>query len=782
VRRSPYQGLVPYSIEDVAWFFGREQWTKIVIDNLRAYRVSVLYGASGVGKSSLLQAGVIPRLNADARRVLEEPAQPDVVAAFSDWSTADPAAALKECVAQAVAATVPGLSVGPSDGRLAEVLTALAERIGGVVFVLLDQLEDLFLYHARDEAGRAFEEELAAVIRRRRAPANVLLSIREDALAKLDRLHTKVPTLLDNLIRVDHLDQAAANEAIERPLDRWNELTAATDSPVRIEPELVAETLRQVQAGKLVIGEGTGAGRRDANPAGSLIEAPYLQLVLTRLWDEERAVGSTVLRLDTLERLGGADQIVRTHLDSAMAVLPRRERDVAGRVFRQLVTPSGTKIAHRPGDLAEYANVSEEVTDRLLHTLSGDARILRPLPDGAYEIYHDALAGPILAWRQRYEATWRGRRRILRRAAFLALSATVGALLVLSYFSDSFASVERKAVDVRFAIRGAVAPDSRVSLVAIDDATFGELGVSWPFPRALHAQVIDRLRRDGAKVIAYDVQFTEPTDAKNDNALIDAVRRAGNVVLATTEVDQGGRTNILGGNPKAFRFRAGNALLLPDGDQVIRHVTYTIDGLETFSLAAARSADSRPSLRGNEAWIDYAGPSGTYPAMSFAKVLRGQFASGTFRGKLVVVGPTAPVLQDLHETPTTTSAELMPGAEIQANAVATALEGFPLESLGGAGNTLLIIVLSLVAPLTALRLRLGVTCALVLALAVAYVALAQLAFQYGLMLPVSYPLIVLAISAIGSLFVDVGIPREFRRRAAAPHRRRILPWRRRAPG
>jgi CHASE2 domain-containing sensor protein len=744
LRSSPYQGLVPYSADDAPWFFGREEWTRVVIDNLRAYRISVLYGASGVGKSSLLHAGVVPALHAASRE--------DVLVSFGDWSAADPAAAFRDRA---------GL---PREGALADALTARADERGGVVYVVLDQLEDLFLYHGRAGGLTPFEEELASVIRRRNAPVNVLLSIREDALAALDRLHARVPTLLDNLIRVEHLDRDDAREAVVRPLERWNELEAGDGAGVAIEPELVEETLRQVQAGKLVIRDELGAGRAGGDPAETRVEAPYLQLVLTRLWDEERAAGSRTLHLATLERLGGADEIVRTHLDAALAGLSKRERDLSWRVFRQLVTPSGTKIAHRPGDLAEYAGVSEAATDGLLQKLSGQTRILRRLPDGAYEIFHDALAGPIVAWRQRYATSQLGRRRAVRRAAFAAASIAIGVGLVLAYFSTAFATLERQSVDARFAIRGSVDPDPRVKLVGIDDETFSQLHMRWPLPRSLHAKVIDRLSQDGAKVIAFDVQFTEPTTPRQDNALIGAVDSARNVVLATTEVDTGGRTNVLGGTPKAFHFVVGNALLTPDADEVIRRVRYSIDGLETFALAAARRGGEEPSLRGSEAWVDYAGPARTYTAVSYADVLRGRFRTGTFRGKYVVVGATAPALQDLHPTPTTSSSSLMSGPEIQANALASALEGYPLDDLGDGGNALLIAALSLLAPLVAVRVRLGVTSAVVLASAVAYLVAAQLAFQHGLVLPVSYPVVVLVLTAVGALFVDVGIPRELRGR------------------
>ena len=87
-------------------------------------------------------------------------------------------------------------------------------------------------------------------------------------------------------------------------------------------------------------------------------------------------------------------------------------------------------------------------------------------------------------------------------------------------------------------------------VVAIDDRTFQAAAARarWPFPRSLHAEVIDRLRAAGAREIVYDVQFTEPTDDREDLALYDALGRAGGRVLATTETDGHGHTNVLGGD------------------------------------------------------------------------------------------------------------------------------------------------------------------------------------------------------------------------------------------
>ena len=127
---------------------------------------------------------------------------------------------------------------------------------------------------------------------------------------------------------------------------------------------------------------------------------------MQRLWDEERAGGSNALQVTTLERLGGARHIVEEHLQGAMAELTPEQKDVAARLFSHLVTPSGTKIAHEVSDLADFGRVPEEELEPVLAKLA-DRRILRSLEEGGgvrYEIFHDVLAQPVLAWRTGHEA------------------------------------------------------------------------------------------------------------------------------------------------------------------------------------------------------------------------------------------------------------------------------------------------------------------------------------------------------------------------------------------
>jgi WD40 repeat protein len=434
-RRTPYLGLVPYSESDADWFFGRDEWCEVIADHLRAYRITVLYGTSGVGKSSVLRAGLLRRLADEARSNVADSGAPRLLpVVFSAWSLDDPMAAMKEAIASAVSELSPELAVDPPRGPLTGVLEVWPARIAGPVLVVLDQFEELFLYH--DRAGDFALDELGAALRRRDPTVHFLVSIREDSVALLDRFKGHVPGLLDHLLHIDHLDRDAAQEAIELPLTRWNSLVAAPGEEVEPEPALVEAVLDQVTAGRVSLAE---AGTSAAAPAAAQgIVAPYLQLVLTRLWDEERrgwdaptGDGTRMLRLATLNRLGGADRIVRTHLDAALAALPPREQDVAGKVFRHLVTPSGTKIALRIADLAEYAHLPEEQIEPLVSRLTGDVRILRGAGEGRYEIYHDALAGPILDWHARWEERQRQRRERRRLAALVAIALVLAGIVAL---------------------------------------------------------------------------------------------------------------------------------------------------------------------------------------------------------------------------------------------------------------------------------------------------------------------------------------------------------------
>jgi len=390
VPESPYKGLASFedSELDALLFFGREREIGAVAANVLANRLTVLYGPSGVGKSSLLGAGV-------ARRLRELSGAPVVV--HDAWAE-DPAARLVASVHAECG------ELGATAGLVDTV--AAAAQSAGELHLLLDNFEEYMLYHGLEGPLSAALPEL---LRRPGLRVNVLLALRDDALAELDDFAGRIPELFSNLLRLDRLDREAGRAAILGPLRRYSELTGETFTA---EEALVDAVLDEAS---------TDAG----------VEAPYLQLVMERLWERERESGSRELRLATFREIGGARAVVREHVQGALERLPLADQEAAARVVRQLVTPSGRKVSHEPGDLAEYADV-EGVRLRHLLEMLGRERIVRGVngmqgSPTRYEIFHDVLGPPILAWQAEHQLR---RERIRAREQRRRLRAIIGASLV----------------------------------------------------------------------------------------------------------------------------------------------------------------------------------------------------------------------------------------------------------------------------------------------------------------------------------------------------------------
>ena len=116
----PYKGLQPYTEADRKYFFGRTRDQGIIISNLYAASVTVFYGASGVGKSSVLLAGVVPRLKQEPRDA--------VVVVFNSWQGEDFLTALKNEVVKQAGVSTPIDTALPLDDFLAQTQRALACR------------------------------------------------------------------------------------------------------------------------------------------------------------------------------------------------------------------------------------------------------------------------------------------------------------------------------------------------------------------------------------------------------------------------------------------------------------------------------------------------------------------------------------------------------------------------------------------------------------------------------------------------------------------------------
>jgi len=291
--------------------------------------------------------------------------------------------------------------------------------------------------------------------------------------------------------------------------------------------------------------------------------------------------------------------------------------------------------------------------------------------------------------------------------ALLAIGFLAGAAAVGLREIGTFTWLEHRTLEARFSLRGQQAPSPEIVVIAVDLETKRRLG-GYPIPRPKEAEVVDKLRRAGATVVAFDLVLEGPTERAADLRLARALERTAAAVVSVKAIREGGLTEPLVGRVPfdGVRVRPGHTFLPTDSDVVIRRFPATYNEIPTLAVVAAALKDPRTTIadapRG--ALIDFAGGAGTVASLSFIDVLESRFSASSVRGRIAVVGPTETVGGDVHATAVAGSP--MSGPEIQANAIATALAGYPLRMMSSDANAVLLLVLPcVVILLLTLRLR-----------------------------------------------------------------------------
>ena len=326
--------------------------------------------------------------------------------------------------------------------------------------------------------------------------------------------------------------------------------------------------------------------------------------------------------------------------------------------------------------------------------------------------------------------------------------------------SGALERAELVTLDARYQARGERAAPAGVVVVGVDEATVRELG-RWPYPRRTQARALRRLAALEPAAIAYDVQLSELTDPDQDEAIAAALGSVGPLVLATTRYDAVNGPDVIfrDDDLRAVGVRVGHAGFPETPDNVFRRVPLAVDGLPAFAVAAAETAQGG-TVRGDGfgdggALIDYAGPPGTIPQIAYADVLAGRADAAAIRGRVVVVGTTEPTLGDTHPTPF--GGRPMSGPEINANAIATILDGVPLRDAPGWLDAVLIVALAGVGAATALLRRAWMGLAAAVVAGGAYLVAAQVAFGAGTVLDVTHPVLTLLLAAVGGVAVTAAL-------------------------
>jgi len=349
-------------------------------------------------------------------------------------------------------------------------------------------------------------------------------------------------------------------------------------------------------------------------------------------------------------------------------------------------------------------------------------------------------------------------------AVFLTLG---GSLVAFALFHwQIFNWVDLEMTD-RLFVREPVSDE--VVIVSIDNRSIQELGV-WPWPRDFHGRLIEKLEAAGAKVIGYDVTFSEK--GINDEEFFESIKNYDNLVFpfeGSVSLAEG-RFPIFGETllplPKILeKYAVGHSVFIADRDGTVRRAplfvkwgeeltpSFGLQILDTagkIKLAEPSSSDRELTFGGRKYFVDqfglerifFFGPANTFKKYSFVDVLR-QASPDEFRGKIVLVGAEAPDLHDEYFTPLSGSRPVS-GVEIHANVIESILQGKALrEENSSAAILLIFLALSAVAAFTISYFKLRFALPLFFVYAVAFLAVAAIFFAQGLILPMFYSFLVL---------------------------------------
>ncbi len=279
-----------------------------------------------------------------------------------------------------------------------------------------------------------------------------------------------------------------------------------------------------------------------------------------------------------------------------------------------------------------------------------------------------------------------------RRETLYGLTAglAVWALVALAGTTALGRGLEAMALDAAWSLRRPAKSPVPLLVVAVDEPSFQEIGLPWPWPRALHARLLDALRTAGARLVVCDIVFAEPTTRVNDDALAQALGRGPPTILAQAleTVDDPGFLRQVRVDPLPLLAHnaagVGLAVLTPDPDGTVRRFATTYDGLPTLAAAAvaALAVDGPPPAASG--LIDFPGPARTIDTVSYAQVIDPDFPlpAERLRGRVVVLGRSmaasgTPFSQaDSFATPFTRAGGLpVFGPEIHAAIISSLLAG-----------------------------------------------------------------------------------------------------------
>ena len=371
----PYKFLDYYTEQDAKLFFGREAEVEAICSQILAHRSFILHGRSGVGKSSILRAGLMPRLKAEGHLV------------FAIRSFSDP---LHQMISALVETNEGvGLQSGPEIADL--IASAAGASPKRFVIFFFDQFEEFFSLLG-EESQQQFIDSIARLASREDLQLRLVFALREDYLAEMSRFKTAVSEIFHHEYRLTRLSREQAALAITGP---------ANAVGCRYEPELVQRLL-------------------DDLSDKSSIEPPQLQIVCDSLYDSRDPDGR--LTTAAYEDLGTASHILAEYLERVLNRFDAPELRVTKAILTALISIDGRRLVLRASELAarlgQRTSQGTNYANRWIEELVAARVVRRSREDGEtwLELAHDFLTPEVSRWLTDEELALKEARGVIERA------------------------------------------------------------------------------------------------------------------------------------------------------------------------------------------------------------------------------------------------------------------------------------------------------------------------------------------------------------------------------
>lgn len=352
----PYKFLDYYTEYDAGLFYGRDAEIENICSQIVSHRSFLLYGRSGVGKSSILRAGLMPELQSRGHIV------------FTIRSFTDPLHQIAQALAKAAPAPVA------DDMSLTDLVDQYKSASPDQsVIIMLDQFEEFFLL-LDDQSRHDFIETVGTLTAARIPPVRFVFVLREDMLAEMNRFKHVLPEIYHHEYRLNRLSRTQAAQAITAPLQK---------AGCAFEPALVERLLDDLSENK------------DIDP-------PHLQIVCDTLYDARDDRNS--ITVSAYENLGGASQILAEYLTRVLRRFNAVDLTTVQQILLSLISADEQRLVLREQDLADRIHQHGNLTGDPLSTLIEElvaARVVRRRSQGGeswLELAHECLIPEVSRW------------------------------------------------------------------------------------------------------------------------------------------------------------------------------------------------------------------------------------------------------------------------------------------------------------------------------------------------------------------------------------------------